>query len=236
MVTEKGPDIAQPRVNEAQTPAASLMKLPTLMKAVEALNTLSVVVGGPSAAANLIINEVYQGHLRAFALSQWEASGANLSLIWKAGPPSNALRRGEVARKLLRPSARLIEDAKDWNWKTGKFFVTKRTRPTTRHMMTAVRFASDDIRALAKTYGAKTGRGGRPPKLDAWGEVWMELVRMAHAGDLSKARQVNRGAFNREVFQRLNWDKEESPPLAEDTINPVTGVVWDQIIEPKARS
>jgi hypothetical protein len=217
-----------------ETPLAA-KNLPQLTKAKDALNLLSPLVGGPAAAKDLIIEQVYQGGVRAFASRQWEGRGFDVAQIWKDGPPPEAVKKASIPRKLFRPTKTLVEDTKDWSWTNARFFITISRRPARRHMMQAVRFASDDIRTLAKAYGGKVGKGGRPPKMDAWTQVWIELVRIAAAGELTKERQGNREAFRRTVFEALEWDKIEKPPLAEVTIGTATGRVWDEVIDPKVR-
>lgn len=218
----------------AHNPLAATKKLPRLTKAVDAFNELAPIVGTASDVAEVISGQIHLGRVRAYALHQWETRGTDVRSIWRGGAPETATRKSLIPRRLFRPSAHLIEDFKDWNWSSGRFFVTVRLRPTTRYMMDHVRFVTSDIRALIKSYGGKTGSGGRPEK-DAWRDVWMQVVRMAAAGQLTKAHQVGRDAFCRTVFEALGWDKEEKPPLAETTLKKVTGPVWDAIIESKSR-
>lgn len=233
-------DPVAPQVTDGLAAAsATSSQRPQVMKAKDALNHLSPIVGGPAAAKDLIIDQLYQGKLRAFASRQWRASGRDLPALWKAEPPADAVRKGQIDRTLFRPCAALEEDRKTWNWVSGRFSVTSRKRPNTRHMMRPVRFAQEDIEAIAKTYGAKSGRGGRPTETAAWTEFWMEVVRMAVSGELTKETQVNREKFRHDLFHRLGWDQphwEGKPPLMVTTLKLPTGKIWDRFIEPKPGS
>ena len=169
----------------------------------------------------------------------FEAMGRNVQALWDAGPTENAKSKRRVAKSLLQKSPRVLVDAREWDWARGRFFLTQgSSRSSRRLLLDKVHFVATDIEKVAKSLNTKQGAGARPTQTAAWTEFWMEIVRMALAGELTKAAQINREKFRHDLFHRLGWDDTRShkkPPLAVDTLKPAAGKVWDRFIErPKA--
>lgn len=223
---------------DSGVPIRAAKKRPPLIAAHKAVVKLSPLVGGPREARLLLIDEWRSGELRAYARYQWETKGRELDASWDAGPPEDAESMVRVRASILRNSPQLAVDAEKWKWRSGRFFLTQRPLHARRRILFQnVRFVLSEIDELVTSLHPKKGAGGRPTETEGWTKFWMEVVRMALAGELTATAQGDRTQFRYSLIHRLGWDDTKrfpKPPLAADTLTTPVGKIWDTFVEPKA--
>lgn len=221
----------------AATPAPK--KLPGLLTARAAIKRLAPFTSGHLNAKQLLVDQLFDGGVRAYAHDRWSSKEKDIEAAWQAGPPATAKRKEQIRKTLLRPRSQLLTDSLDWDWRKGRFFITRGSGATRRSvLLNDVRFVVDDINKLVDALNPKKGAGGRPTETQAWTDFWLEIMEIALAGKLTKEHPGGREKFAAELFVRLGWHDQrrfKKPPLALETLKTPAGKVWDRFVEPKKR-
>lgn len=196
--------------------------LPELVPARYALEMLQHYWGGPLATKGALADLIRDGALRAYALETWHTRRVRPPDILRLkASPSSALKF-QLDPKILKSSDAWVDHAKDWDWKRGKFFVIQSRRRQQTTVFSQVQFVEEDVDRLLEQ--AKSARrkelsaAGAPPRMQAWHDVWLAMVRVILAGPFTRQRIGAQQLFIRSIINELGGDKKT--PLRADAIRP----------------
>lgn len=181
--------------------------------------------GREATAKEEIVTAIREGELRISAKS-WISEVPPSKEVWEAGAPEG------VKRKWIRPQtfigARFWEqDAKNWKWKSGKFYLTRRDQQSWR-LMERVRFDEQDVRNfIERLRNEKPGAGGRPKNVDEWNIALIRIVQMAQNGELTAEVLNSQKGFVRAFRDGL--EPELSLNLTDSTLRPINQLVREKI-------
>lgn len=133
---------------------------PKLITARTAIRNLAPFAGGHFLAKQLLVDRLCDGEVSAYAHDRWFSKGEEIETAWHAGPPSDAKRKSKIPRWLLDRRAQVLSDSQGWDWRRGRFFITRGTNGARRIVLLSdVRFVLSDIHKLGDALNPK-GSGG----------------------------------------------------------------------------
>ena len=202
--------------------------LPPTITPWQAIEQLETCIGGSVATKEAIADKIRDGAIRAFARAIWTHDGADPKVGWESAPkisknsPSVAIDR----RKLIG-SKQWFDDARNWKWRKGDFFISKKNGKLL--MLKGVTLSKEDVGALQQRHDDRLrniNKGGRNVKADNWTKIWLTVLQMERDGELDQAKLGQKAYFVDQILARF----EDPKPLSPSTIKDAMGQVWEKFV------
>lgn len=207
------------------------------LKPSEAVALLAPSVHGIVPAKEHIADALKDGTIVARTKQHWKSSAAQLADAWAERHDVERRSLMKISTTSWRLSCDWSKDTANWNWESGRFFVTKRDgRQPERRMFGSIRFHRDELKQLAKALKAKdrTNVGGRRPDFARWTELWQCAV--AVVADQEAFRKLKNPSALSEAIREAGhrrWPKvEDEDRFGRDNRNSVASAVWQALREP----
>lgn len=227
MVDTPDNDSAAAPEGRVQTP------FPTFMKPYTAVKRLEHYCGGSYNAKLLIADRIRDGEIRAYARRAWVSDEVSLKSS-RREPPEGVEHKVLIPRNRLLGAERWTENTSQWKWRAGDFFSVVRSKPIRRQHFKDVRLAKDDVEkiliGLEEAHKRKLSNRGRPTKNDAWNAVWIEVLRLANGGGLTKAAVGDMQSFRRLVMDAASKPSKK-PPLDDETVAPLLNSIYREFVD-----
>lgn len=225
--------MTDPTPNPSGTVSESL---PKLMRPYTAVKKLEHYCGGSFAAKQLIADKIRDGEIGAFALRTWVSD-----------QPSLKKARGECpgvteTKTMIKPSTLVgaeswTENVASWKWRIGDFHSVIRSKPMRRRIFRKVRLVADDVEQLLSArealFQTELSNRGRRPKMEAWHEVWMEVLRLAVEGRFTKDHVGTMAQFRSKIAELVVGSGAKGP-MDEETFAPLLNRIYRRFVDPKA--
>ena len=209
---------------------------PAFMKPYTAVRKLEHYCGGSYNAKLLIADKIRDGAVRAYARRAWVSDEVSLKSS-RREPPDGVECRVSIPRNRLIGAESWTENISQWKWRAGDFFAVIRSKPVRRRHFRDVRLARDDIEKILidvqDAQKRKLSNRGRPTKNDAWNAVWVEVLRLAQNGNLTKAALGDMQRFRRLVMEEASKPNKK-PPLDDETVAPLLNSIYREFVDANA--
>jgi hypothetical protein len=192
----------------------------------DALSQLCAQGASSVAVKEMLADYLRDGLVRAKAGVMWISAEANLTKAWQLEPNAEFAEHDiSIPVRYWRSDKRPGEDRRRWRWPYNEFFHTIRLKPLQRRMFKGVQFSTSDLAKFQPAlFSSPRRKRGAPVDVTKRDAIWMEIVRLAVAGELNTTAYPHGSDLIKDLFEKMD-DGRGNPRAGETQIKQVGRMV-----------